>query len=100
MEMLYNYLSSDQFKHRIEGIIEPFMTLRQQLESEKKTTYTRGPIARNSLNGRWPQLVPCMAIWVESSVSPSRRSSNCSAAELAVRRGGRTAGLPPDRKNG
>lgn len=41
MEILYNYLSSDQFKQRIEGIVEPFMALRDQLESEKKTTYTR-----------------------------------------------------------
>jgi hypothetical protein len=41
MEILYNYLSSDQFKQRIEGIVEPFMTLREQLESEKRTTYTR-----------------------------------------------------------
>jgi hypothetical protein len=40
MEILYNYLSSDQFKQRIEGIVEPFMTLREQLESEKRTTQT------------------------------------------------------------
>ena len=41
MEVLYNYLSSDQFKQRIEGIVEPFMALREQLESEERTTYTR-----------------------------------------------------------
>jgi len=41
MEILYNYLSSDQFKHRIEGIIEPFMTMRTQLEKEKATMQTR-----------------------------------------------------------
>jgi hypothetical protein len=41
MEILYNYLSSDQFKHRIEGIVEPFMTLREQLEAEKRSTQTR-----------------------------------------------------------
>lgn len=41
MEILYNYLSSDQFKHRIEGIIEPFMTMRSQLEKEKATMQTR-----------------------------------------------------------
>jgi len=40
MEILYNYLSSDQFKQRIEGIVEPFMTLREQLESEKRTAQT------------------------------------------------------------
>jgi hypothetical protein len=40
MEILYNYLSSDQFKQRLEGIIEPFMTLREQLESEKRSATT------------------------------------------------------------
>jgi hypothetical protein len=40
MEILYQYLSSDQFKQRIEGIVEPFMTLRDQLESEKRTAQT------------------------------------------------------------
>lgn len=40
MEILYDYLSSDPFKQRIEGIVEPFMTLREQLESEKRTTQT------------------------------------------------------------
>jgi hypothetical protein len=33
-------LSSDQFKQRLEGIIEPFMTLREQLESEKRSATT------------------------------------------------------------
>jgi hypothetical protein len=40
MEILYNYLSSDQFKQRLEGIIEPFMTLREQLETEKRSAQT------------------------------------------------------------
>jgi hypothetical protein len=40
MEILYNYLSSDHFKHRMEGIIEPFMTLREQLEAEKRSAHT------------------------------------------------------------
>jgi hypothetical protein len=40
MEILYNYLSSDHFKHRMEGIFEPFMTLREQLESEKRSAHT------------------------------------------------------------
>jgi hypothetical protein len=40
MEILYNYLSSEHFKLRIEGIIEPFMTLREQLESEKRSAHT------------------------------------------------------------
>ncbi len=41
MEILYNYLSSDQFKQRIEGIIEPFKAMRTQLEKEKATMQTR-----------------------------------------------------------
>jgi len=40
MEVLYNYLSSEHFKHRMEGIIEPFMSLREQLESEKRSAHT------------------------------------------------------------
>src|SRR5262245_5890627 len=40
MEILYHYLSSDQFKQRIEGIVEPFMSLRDQLESEKRSAHT------------------------------------------------------------
>lgn len=40
MEILYNYLSSEHFKHRIEGIIEPFMMLREQLETEKRSAHT------------------------------------------------------------
>lgn len=35
MEFLYDYLSGDQFKHRIEGIIEPFKAMRTQIDREK-----------------------------------------------------------------
>jgi hypothetical protein len=36
MEILYNYLSGPEFRHRVEGIVEAFITLRQDLETEKR----------------------------------------------------------------
>ncbi len=36
MEILYNYLSGPEFRHRVEGIVEAFMTLRSDLEAEKR----------------------------------------------------------------
>ncbi len=36
MDLLYNYLSGPEFRHRVEGIVEAFMTLRQDLEIEKR----------------------------------------------------------------
>ncbi len=36
MEILYNYLSGPEFRHRVEGIVEAFVTLREDLESEKR----------------------------------------------------------------
>lgn len=36
MEVLYNYLSGSEFRHRVEGIVEAFMTLRNDLEAEKR----------------------------------------------------------------
>ena len=38
MELLYTYLSGPEFRHRIEGIVEAFVTLRQELEAEKRAT--------------------------------------------------------------
>lgn len=38
MEVLYNYLSSTQFKQRVEGIVEAFVTMRGDLEAEKRAT--------------------------------------------------------------
>lgn len=38
MEVLYNYLSSTQFKQRVEGIVEAFVTMRNDLEAEKRST--------------------------------------------------------------
>ncbi len=37
IEILYNYLSSADFRHRIEGIVEAFMALRKDLEKEKRS---------------------------------------------------------------
>jgi hypothetical protein len=36
MEMLYSYLSGQEFRHRVEGIVEAFVTLREDLEAEKR----------------------------------------------------------------
>jgi len=36
MEILYNYLSGAEFRHRVQGIVEAFVTLREDLESEKR----------------------------------------------------------------
>ena len=35
---LYNYLSGPEFRHRVEGIVEAFVTLRDELEAEKRST--------------------------------------------------------------
>ncbi|HEY1599251.1 MAG TPA: DUF2130 domain-containing protein [Pirellulales bacterium] len=37
MELLYSYLSSSEFRHRVEGIVEAFATLRADLEAEKRS---------------------------------------------------------------
>jgi hypothetical protein len=36
MEMLYAYLSGSEFRHRVEGIVEAFVTLKKDLDSEKR----------------------------------------------------------------
>ena len=38
MEVLYKYLSGQEFRHRVEGIVEAFVTLREELEIEKRAT--------------------------------------------------------------
>jgi hypothetical protein len=36
MELLYNYLSGSEFQHRVEGIVEAFRTMKEDLEAEKR----------------------------------------------------------------
>ena len=36
MELLYTYLSGQEFRHRVEGIVESFVTLKEDLEAEKR----------------------------------------------------------------
>jgi hypothetical protein len=36
MELLYSYLSGQEFRHRVEGIVESFATLKEDLEAEKR----------------------------------------------------------------
>jgi hypothetical protein len=38
MEHLYSYLSGPEFRHRVEGIVESFVTLKEELEAEKRAT--------------------------------------------------------------
>ncbi len=38
MELLYNYLSGTEFKQRVEAIAEPFVSMREDLEHEKRAT--------------------------------------------------------------
>ena len=37
MELVYNYLSSQEFQRCIEGIVEAFVTMQTDLESEKRS---------------------------------------------------------------
>lgn len=39
VELVYNYLAGSEFRQRIEGIVEAFMTLRDDLESEKRSMH-------------------------------------------------------------
>ena len=41
MEVLYKYLAGAEFRHRVEGIVEAFVTLREDLEAEKRATQLR-----------------------------------------------------------
>ena len=36
MELLYNYLVSEEFKQRVEGIVGGFSTLQQEMNREKR----------------------------------------------------------------
>ena len=36
MELLYTYLSGQEFRHRVEGIVESFVTLKEDLDAEKR----------------------------------------------------------------
>ncbi len=36
MEMLYQYLAGDEFRHRIEAIVEAFTAMRAQLDKERR----------------------------------------------------------------
>jgi hypothetical protein len=36
MELLYNYLSGDEFRHRVEAIVEAFTAMRSQLDKERR----------------------------------------------------------------
>jgi hypothetical protein len=36
MEMVYNYLSGPEFKHRVEALVEAFRTMQEELDKEKR----------------------------------------------------------------
>jgi hypothetical protein len=37
MELIYRYLSSSEFRHRVLGIVESFRAMREDLETEKRS---------------------------------------------------------------
>jgi hypothetical protein len=37
VDALYNYLAGSEFRQRVEGIVEAFLTLKEDLESEKRS---------------------------------------------------------------
>jgi hypothetical protein len=39
IEVLYNYLAGSEFRQRIEGIVEAFITMKEDLESEKRSLH-------------------------------------------------------------
>lgn len=41
MEAIYNYLSGTEFKQKIQGIVEAFTTMKEDLEKEKKSIMTQ-----------------------------------------------------------
>jgi len=40
MELVYNYLIGQEFYNRVSGVVEAFMTMRQELEAEKRALNT------------------------------------------------------------
>lgn len=50
MEVLYNYLSGTEFRHRVEAIIEAFTNMQQEIEKEKR--YFSNKWARDEKNIR------------------------------------------------
>jgi len=41
MEVLFNYLTGPEFRQRVEAILEPFIEMQKDLETEKRTTQLR-----------------------------------------------------------
>ena len=41
MEMLYDYLTSPEFRHQLEGIKDAFILMQEDLEKEKRSTHAR-----------------------------------------------------------
>ena len=54
MEILYNYLSGAEFRHRVQGVVEAFMTLREDLEAEKRAMQRY--LGQNAIKNSTPQL--------------------------------------------
>ena len=77
MELLYSYLSGQEFRHRVEGIVESFVTLKEDLEAEKRSMHRIWANARNNLNARFRVLLASTETLVGSSdrLSPLLSSS-------------------------
>ena len=41
MEMLYSYLTGQEFRHRVEAIIENYTSLQEELDKEKRSAERR-----------------------------------------------------------
>lgn len=41
MQLLYEYMTSTEFRNRVEGLVEAFVEMQEELTSEKRTTMTR-----------------------------------------------------------
>jgi hypothetical protein len=37
MELVYDYLSGQEFRHRVEAIVEPFVAMREDLDAERRS---------------------------------------------------------------
>lgn len=41
MQLLYNYMTGTEFRNRVEGLVEAFVEMQEELASERRTTLTR-----------------------------------------------------------
>ena len=74
MSILYSYLSGPDFRHRVQGIVEAFMTLRQDLEREK-TAIQKLWAKREKHSTLPPRAPPAFMATSAASSAPAFRKS-------------------------